>query len=368
MKQKAITAAIAAAIGWQGTALADPTMEERISGTEQRIKYLEQRVRDQEQTMQGNDKGGIELSALIEVEASRSDPYEGDTSSDIALATAEIGLAGQITDAVSGEITLLYEGETTDVDVASITIAPSESFWSVTAGQIFVPFGSFESNMVSDPLTLEIGETRERAVQLDFGSDALAASVYAFNGTNKQNDGADDKIDNFGATFGYAVENDSFGFSASIGYINDIGDSDSLQGGLGTNDIRDHVPGQTMSAILTTGPFTVIGEYVSASDEFQAAELAFNGEGAQPEAWNIEAGYSFDLAGKGATVALGVQGTGEALALELPKTRTLATLSVGIMDNTTLAFEYSQDKDYDVSEGGTGNTASTLTAQLAVEF
>jgi hypothetical protein len=361
-------AAVMAAICWQGTAFGETTLDERLSGMEQRIKYLEQRVRDQEQAMQTNEEGGIAIGALIEVEASQHDPYAGDSSSDIALATAEIGLSCQFNDSVSGEITLLYEGETTDVDVAAITIAPPGSAWSVTAGQIFVPFSSFESNMVSDPLTLEIGETRESAVQLDFGSKLLTASIYAFNGTNKQNEGADDKIANFGATLAYAFENDSFGLSASAGYINDIGDSDGLQDGLGTNNIRNHVPGQTVSALITAGPFTLIGEYVRASDEFQATELEFNGEGAQPSAWNIEAGYNFALAGKGAIFALGVQGTDEALALELPKTRTLAALSVGILDNTTLAFEYAQDRDYDESDGGTGNTASTITAQLALEF
>ena len=38
------------------------------------------------------------------------------------------------------------------------------------------------------------------------------------------------------------------------------------------------------------------------------------------------------------------------------------------MDNTALSFEWAHDTDYDVADGGTGENADTLTAQLAVEF
>jgi len=36
----------------------------------------------------------------------------------------------------------------------------------LTAGQLYVPFGAFETGLISDPLTLEIGETRESTVLL----------------------------------------------------------------------------------------------------------------------------------------------------------------------------------------------------------
>jgi hypothetical protein len=52
--------------------------------------------------------------------------------------------------------------------------------------------------------------------------------------------------------------------------------------------------------------FNVIAEYVTAHDDFQVGELAFAGSGAKPRAFNIEAGYSFKLAGKPATVGLGL--------------------------------------------------------------
>jgi hypothetical protein len=46
----------------------------------------------------------------------------------------------------------------------------------------------------------------------------------------------------------------------------------------------------------------------------------------------------------------------------------IASVGVGIMDNTSLALEYLSDEDYSVNEGGTGNDANGATVQLAVEF
>ena len=120
--------------------------------------------------------------------------------------------------------------------------------------------------------------------------------------------------------------------------------------------------------MFSSGAFVVIAEYIAALDDFQATELAFDGRGAEPSAFNVEAGYQFMLAGKDATVAIGYQGTDEAFALDLPETRVVATLSVEVMKNTSVSLEWAHDEDYDESDGGTGESANTATAQLAVEF
>jgi len=82
----------------------------------------------------------------------------------------------------------------------------------------------------------------------------------------------------------------------------------------------------------------------------------------------LEAGYQFDLLGKEAQIALGYQGTREALALALPETRGLVAFDLGIYQYTTLQLEWVLDKDYGESAGGTGNSGNTFTAQIAVAF
>ncbi len=42
--------------------------------------------------------------------------------------------------------------------------------------------------------------------------------------------------------------------------------------------------------------------------------------------------------------------------------------SVGILDNTSLSFEWAHDKGYRAGDGGSAETADTLTVQLALVF
>ncbi len=355
--------------------------EAELAATPERLNRLEEQVAEQ-QAAPADTGGGwfqsVELSGLVEVEAYHTDdPYDPDPDlqeDDITLATVELGIMAQVNDWTRAEIVLLHEEDETDleVDVGIITLADPDGPWFVTAGQFYVPFGAFESHMISDPLTLEIGETRESAVQAGFERGLFGGSLYVFNGDNKKDDGRDDRIDNWGANLGLAHEADGMTVAAGVGYINDIGDSDSLQdqvnNNLGSNDVRDHVGGWTANAHVGIGPFALIGEYLAATDRFEAGELPFATRGAKPRAWNAEAGYGFDLFGKDSTLALAYQGTKEALDLGLPKRRWLLGWSIGILENTALSFEWAHDKDYSNSDGGTGGNADTFTTQLAVEF
>ena len=71
----------------------------------------------------------IELSGLVEVEASYSEA-DGDDSSDIVLAELELGIDAEITDWFSAHILFLYEEDETDgieVDKAFASITPGGS-------------------------------------------------------------------------------------------------------------------------------------------------------------------------------------------------------------------------------------------------
>ena len=382
----------AAALLFSGGAGAG-AIDDEIAVIKARLKQLEQQVQAQNRVIQEKDRqlealaekpqqradagGGwfqrIELGGAVEVEAGYSDPDAGNGSSDIVVATAEVGIAAQINDWVAGEITLLYEEDDTDleVDVARISIADPDRPWFISAGQQYLPFGSYQSNLVSDPLTLEIGETRETAVVAGLESDGFTGGIYAFNGD--VDEGGDDEIGSFGLFAGYGRESNGSSFRVNAGYISNIGDSDGLQDSindnLGGSDFNHQVPGVTLDALFATGPFTFIAEYTAATERFRMNELAFNGGGAQPSAFNIEAGYGFTLAGKEATAAIAYQETNEAVALGLAEKRIAAAISVNIMENTALAFEWAHDDDYSAADGGTDeNGGDRLTAQLAVEF
>ncbi|KAA3625452.1 MAG: LbtU family siderophore porin [Proteobacteria bacterium] len=374
MKTSVLTLAVTASLSPLST-FAEQAVEQEIEGLRQRLDYLEQRVRAQDEAIGEKDEKfktleegpSVEVGALVEFEAGYAGSFDGASESDLVLATAEIGLAAEISDSVSADVTLLYQDngeEPLDVDVASFTVAGETT--SVVVGQIYVPFGVFDTNLVSDPLTLDLGETRETALQGGFGNASVAWSAYLFRGDNQEDFGASDDIDNFGLSVTFGAQNSAV--SATLGYINDIRDSNGIQNGLDTNDVAEHVAGLAFSTRYETDRFVLIGEYIDALDAFAPGELPYRGVGAEPAAWNLEAGIPFALAGQDAMFAFGVQGTEEALALELPERRLLAALSIPVRDGVTLSVEWAHDTDYDESDGGTGRRADTVTAQLAVEF
>jgi len=386
MKLRTLIAAGITITLWHAHALAEGSIEERIAAMERRIQYLEDRVAAQDRAIVDKDRqiaelqenswfNSTEVSGLIEIEAGRESPYEGDDASDVSVATVELGIAAQVHDWVGGEVVLLYEEGETDleVDVATVMIGPPDGPWSFTAGQYYLPFGTFETNMISDPMTLEVGETRDTALQFGFSSGGFHGAVFGFNGDNT--DDGKDRISGYGAAMGYSMENETSAFDLNLSYINDIGDSDSLQdlirdnlGSEEDNEVDDHVSGWSAAAHLRYGNVSLIGEYLAAREDFQSNEVEFDGDGAEPSSWMTEVAYDFNFAGREATFALGYQGTDEALALELPEKRFLVGLSFELVEGTALAFEWAHDDDYDKKDGGSGKNANIVTAQLATEF
>ncbi len=325
----------------------------------------------EKEELQANWFDNITLSGLVEVEAGYVDTPDG-SESDVILATVEFGIDAQLTDWVNAHVLFLYEDgmDNPEVDEAIITIANlDESPWLLAAGRMYVPFGNYDSNMVSDPLTLEIGETREEAVQAGYFSGNFYSSAFVFNGD--ANEDGSTHIDDFGFNLGWAHEasDEHMGYALGASWINNLADSDSLQETIiDPNDLQDKVGGIGLHGLLNLGSFVLIAEYLGATESFDIADLAFDGGGAKPQAWNLEAAWLFQIMEKDAIIGVAWQQTKDALALELPESRFLATASVEVYKNTALSLEYAHDEDYSVNKGGSGDASDALTLQLAASF
>ena len=402
----------------------DKSVAERLADLDRRIQYLEQRLADQDKVIvekdrqihrlseQQNEMQGsgaewpesVEITGLVEVEGGYADPYEGDSETDAVVATVELGIAAQVHDWVSGEILLLFEedenDDNIDVDLATLTIDPPDGPWFVTGGRMYLPFGVFETSMISDPLTLDLGETRETALMFGIEGENLYGSAFIYNGDNSEDD--DNRIDNFGAVLGYAMEGDGMEFGLDIAYINDIGDTDTLQDAVAGNlaaagidaveidemcldqeimtsrevlecldelatplldadpaTYTDHVSGFAASARFRYGDIAFMTEYLAATERFQSTALAYGGSivdgkfinrGAKPSSWMVEAAYDFMIGSRPATIAVGYQRTDDAVGLELPKTRFMLGGSIELMEQVVLAVEWAHDEDYDEDE------------------
>ncbi len=342
---------------------------------QQQQESLDKTRSDQEQLTHFADRlkligEHVKIGGLVEFEIGFAEDYEGNNESDIVLATMALDIDINLHKYVAAHILLLWEEDDTepvDLDEGYIVLGNTEHFpLYLQVGKLYLPFGNFESHMISDPLTLELGESRETAAILGVEYKGLYAGTYAFNGDIDKN-GDDNEIKCFGLNAGYTFENKSLGFNIGMGWINSIADSDILGDTL-PGEIKDYVGGITGHAIFSWQGLTLIGEYLGATDDFEVDELEFKGSGAKPKTWNIEVGYTFEVADHETVIALAYQGSDEALALELPEKRYLGTLGIGLIDGLSLAAEYAHDEDYDKKDGGTGKNADTLTLQLALEF
>ncbi|MDH5407689.1 MAG: LbtU family siderophore porin [Gammaproteobacteria bacterium] len=308
----------------------------------------------------------LEVSGVMEVEYGSSEDYAGNSSSDIALATVELAFDAKIDKGVSMHVGLLHEEDDTPLEVDEGYIEMELGSATLTMGQLYVPFGSYETNVLSDPLTLEIGETRESVIMLGTSFGSINASAYIFNG-DTQEASADDAAEQVGFSVSYASEGKDMSMDIGLDYISNVADSDGVTGALPGTDLVSYVPAQILHANLTFGPMHVIVEHLM-TDQFDASEVAFKGNGAEVTATNLEFGYDMKIGGKDATLGVAMQTTDEAVGLGLPKDKTLLALSVNLYEYTALTFEYATSNDYDVADGGTGESATSYTFQLAVGF
>ena len=269
----------------------------------------------------------------------------------MAWGKAELAIGAALDDQFSGEI-VVKEDDGIVLDGATVTYGPGGGL-SATGGLQGLPFGVYDTNLISDPLTKKLGETGDVALVLGGEADQFTWSLFAFDGDNAPE--SEDNIAGFGAGLGFAVEGEASEFGLDVSLINHFGDSDTLGD---VASYTDQVPGVAASARGRVGPASLLIETVAALDTLEAEEF-----GAQPSAWMVEAAYDFALGSRDATAAVSLQGTREAAATELPETRMLLGISVGISENVGLGVEWAQSEGY-----GGGGSDNAITVQLAAEF
>lgn len=318
----------------------------------------------------------LEISGAIEVEINSGKDHLAAKGSDIALATVELGFDAEINKNVSAHILFLHEDDSTEsptIDEGTISITMGSIF--LNAGRMYIPFGNFESNMVSDPLTLELAETQEAAIEFGFESGGLRASVYAFNGEADKVGVDQDLVDDFGISLSYAMKAGSMEIDLGADYINNMAETDTFEGVvLAGPTVTEHTAGVALHAIINMDALTVILEHVAASDDFNITDLEFNSLNApvvaSPSASNIEVAYTMDMGGREVTVAVAHQSTADvdAAIIGLPESRNMLSVSTSVATDVGLVIEFSDATDYETADSGSGESGGMLTAQLAVEF
>lgn len=345
---------------------------------------LNERIEKLEKKMGGGDSrewtNRITISGAVEAEAGftntdYSDPATDDVDeSDIVLATVELGVDAEIHKHVSGHVLFLWQEDDTDpvdLDEGYITIDGKDIVpLYLNAGKLYLPFGNFESHMITDPVTLELGETNQSAVQVGFTNDWIDASIAFFNG-DVDEAGDDDTIGSYVGSVRVSLPEGTVanvGLSAGVSYISNIADSNALVDELAVaNTVQDSVAG--LGAFINVSFKEMIflkAEYIGAMDNFQAGEFTnIDGGGEiEPSAWNLELAYAprenLEVALRCAQTDDIKGGIDDAGAF--PESQYGAAVAYSLFDSTTVALEYLKN------EYENNDEQSVVTAQLAIEF
>jgi len=237
---------------------------------------------------------GLEFGALIEVEAAYS-RTKSDSESDLTLATVELSAGWQLTDWLRGDLVFLYEENDTEpmeLDQAFVTLGDTERFpLFLQAGKLYVPFGNFDTFFITDPVVLELGETREKAATLGFEKGGFLAGWTVFNGDVETRGGSE--IENMVLSASYGVEGENSALRFGAAWIRNIMDSDALtdvlKDDLGYAFTSERTGGVNTWLTASYGPATLIAEYVKTLDQIRVDGA---GIGLKPESLNLELGYA----------------------------------------------------------------------------
>jgi hypothetical protein len=347
------------------------------------------------------DRPLLDISGYVEGKVFTYNNYNSSSiKSGIDASSVELDLLAEINSWASAYVALDYQsyappvGYTASnsavyVDRAFLTIGNLKKtpFYG-SIGQINVPFGTYDNFFITDPLTLTLAKTKEKAVVLGyagtFGLSNLYAQVYTFAGEAYTNSSG--TINNGGVNVGYKYNGQNFNTHIGAGVIMNIADAKNSQGsysqgnesptnavpgtvpggfqgfgfnnGLGAHNsehIDHNVPALDLHATFAMfSHYNIFAEYITALRSFDVNDLSYNGDGALVSAFNLEFGYTNFVFSRPYTLAVGYEQSWQSLALSMPQYRAAASAAISFWRNTVEKIEYYHDINYNSSDTASG--------------
>ena len=309
-------------------------------------------------------------------------------SHDMTLPKAELVVDTQINKYTKGYVLIKYAEDDIDpvtVDKATLILGGVPETYGLyfKGGMYCVHFGESKTYVVSDPLTLQVFEIGESAVEAGYESDWLSAGAGMFHGNIQEDFNIESRINGYFADGNIHNPEDTLGgLSLKIGasYLSNVADSNTLQGeaqdinGDGNlNDLNDYVHGIAAYLVAEYDKYSFGAQYITGTDDFEAGEMGYavdhNGVASktEPSAWNFEFAFRpiqpLQLAAK-------YEGTNDMFGL-YPEHQYGGAVSWELLKYTTLYAEYLHgefDGDNQNANGLTEDERDLITLQLAVVF
>jgi hypothetical protein len=308
----------------------------------------------------------LEIIGKYEVEYANVHSAAGNRDG-TTLGIGELGVIVKPNDKVNVMTSWIYEGKVDAADADKTPFENDEAYvqfhalpdekLDIIAGKQYLPFGKFDSAMITDPLTLQMGETRkDKALVVSSKQGKFSGKVYGFDSDSSNI--ADGK--KFGTGYGAGVGFDGkvFGkpFAAGVDYISNIAEA----GGFADGDVSRKIPAVTYHSTSKWGRVTFNSETMAALKALEPGDLGGNvATSEKPAASRSE--VAFDLHND-RTIAATWNATRHAQALGLDKRYAAVVYRQPIYKDLQGAVEWRESKSY------ADEKARTLTVQVAYEF
>jgi hypothetical protein len=313
------------------------------------------------------DAASFSLSGAAELEWGYARDYAATSTQGAQLAKAALSIDSILSNRLSMHVSALYEEGSTplELDEARASFAlGSERRVSLDVGQFYLGIGQFETFLLSDPLTLEIGEERERAVRVGVSQETWFGRIYAYDSRKPSAAGSI----SWGGDLGFERKANGHLLEAAISAIGNLGGARRLQGWITPGTLQADVPAWSSHIGVHRAGWHLLASWLETLKAFDGSELSFNGAGARPRAWQLEIAREFGSKERKWVAAVSYQESADALSLEFPRRRLSIGLSKELGAHTHVGLEWIVDRDYAAAVGGTGREAQGLAAKFTAEF
>jgi hypothetical protein len=307
------------------------------------------------------------VSGSAELEWGHTRDYASVSEEGAHLVKAALLVDGTLSNRLSIHASTLYEEGSTPLELdeawASFALG-AERRTSLDIGQVYLGIGQFETFLVADPLTLDLGEEREQAIRVAVSHDNWFGRAYVYDSRRPSRAGSMA----VGADAGLERRADGHLLEMELSVIQNLGGARRLQEWIAPGVLQADIPAWSTHIGVHRSGWHLLASYLETLKAFDSSELSFNGVGARPRAWQLEIARELSpIEGKWVG-AISFQQSREALALEFPQQRWAVGVSATISSHAHLGLEWIVDRDYGTAVGGTGGEAQGLAVKLTAEF
>lgn len=343
MKKTVIASFVAAAMtssvpAFAGVAEELAAMKERIAQLESQLAAQQAKLSQQEETASsGGFAENVSVSGVLELVANHVEEDGGNSASDIAVDTFEIGIEAEVNELVTLSSLIEYNSDDNDIELseAFAVIGNEDSPAVLTAGLAPIPFAAINDAGWTSPLTDDYFDITEGMAMLSVGSEMISADLFAYN-----NDEGD-SINSLGLNVSLVPAD---GLVLGAGYVSDLADSENDLSDLASNS----EDAWRINALAEIGALALSAEYIEV-----------NGSDFDPNLLALNAAYGLDLFGAEGTLYLGYSEVDDSAA---DAERTVIGVERAFGENATVSAEFVRDED------NAGAETDTLNLVLVTEF